>query len=943
MRQTKRDSLGSTTISTSLGGITDTHGGTTTTTTTDTSYSHKLPSYLPSRRRLLLRLAAAVRTDGTLASMCTTPCTRRPQPPAHLIPPLTEVSMTERFTTLSQQEISEEYTSDSIPLLTYPLQNYVPLSRSQTLLSRNPLNNTNMHCSPPLLSRQSLPRPSVSADSFVSLSAIGFGPGTDLTTAVHGEEESRVSSPTITKPLPIHADSSQSLTISPHLPLNVAFRPKAFIPSTCDEVALPPQLPPVISQANANPIRKRRLSRSHNLSPYARATFTTSPRYVHTHHTFNPFATAFLQAPAHTLDVFAKLNFDIIPIALPIIRASVLLPFSTVSPHHPPHFVTLVHGTRPSSTAVIIDPNCPRLWHEDFTWRKEVRGTTAIAPPSSVLDALPTARTAGHPYWAPFISSALARMLAVSAGLLQRGHDCLRAIVALQTIREMLRLRVAVRAAMRECVVRGFSTTLVRFPKFGTLAVTPDGWLAHNGSMRTDRSLLNPCVWKDEHDVARALVTWTNLEIDVNSDAITMLRQIRLSLRNVAHWSRFALQFSAAHDLEAGVSFVGLIRCLFVLRWLPGDSGERKSVKDFTGRVFLPIDYGHAKDGSIYNNGDSDHRIYLCANEFLDHAVAIEELERSLPVMLNLPPDLTSGYDLDCGPVTRDEVCEAARAAGLIEIRGRRRSRWFTGHRGGIDTNYWSEIGGAEDDVVCNVDDSRLNCAMWGWRSSRHRRVVMSIWTDRLYNTEWCVPNVVTQSVDFRIAGIKYRLSVTKGEVYCRRIGASAWLMRRKGRMRQRMMPDGPTGGGNTIEGMNGSGGSGGNGIGAHADEGEAYGTVAVCNALDRMYGDAICFQVLCWMHRGLIRVSETCLAAMFVPRRYVGGTMVVNRPLPFEVCRRMVFGRKGHSLYWLPGENLPCFLLKLRENGTSYALIELPNLPRGVELCRADIAKDFG
>lgn len=933
MRQTKKDSLGSTTISTSLGGVTDTNGGTTTTTTTDTSCSHKLSSYLPSRRRLLLRLAAAVRTDGTLASMCTSPCTRRPQPPPHLIPPLTEVSMTERFTTLSQQENSAEFTSDSIPLLTYPLQNHMPLSRSQTLLSRNPLNNNSNICgSPVLLARHSLPRPSISVDSFVSLSTVGHGPSTDLSTVAHGEEDSRVFSPTITKPQPIHADSSQSLTISPYLPLNATFKPKGPVPYTCDEVALPPQLPPIISPTGANPIRKRRLSRSHNLRPYARATFTTSPRYVYTPHTFNPFATAFLQAPSHTLDVFAKLNFDIIPIALPIIRASVLLPFSTVSPHHPPQFVSLVHGTRPSSIAVIIDPNCPRLWHEDFTWRKEVRGTTAIASPCSVLDALPTAPTSGHPYWAPFISSALARMLAVSAGLLQRGHDCLRAIIALQSIREMLRLRAAVRAAMRECVVRGFSRTLVRFSKFGSLSVSPDGWLAHNGSIRTDHALLNPCVWRDERDVARALVTWTNVEIDVNADATMLLRRIRLSLRNVAHWARFALQFSAAHDLEAGVALVGLIRCLFVLRWLPGYNSENKKGINCNGRVFLPVDYNHARDNSEYNDS-TDHRMYLCANEFLDHAIANGELERSIPIILNLAGDVTSGHDLDCGPITRDEVCEAARAAGLIKSRGRRRGGWFTGQRGSAGTDDWCTIGGngATDDddaIVCTTDDgSRLDCALWTWRSSRRRRVVMSIWTDGLSNTEWCVPSTVAQSVDFRLEGVKYRLSVSKGEIGCRRVGASGWLMRRKGRGRGR---------GRLAEGTGGA-------EGGTSDEAEAYGSVAICNALDRVYGDAVCFQVLCWMHRGLIRVSETCLAAMFVPRRYVGGTLVVNRRLPFEVCRRMVFGRKGHSLYWLPGEQLPCFLLKPRENGSSYALIESSNLPRGVELCRADIAKDFG
>lgn len=853
--------------------------------------------------------------------------------------------MTERFTTLSQEETLPDSTSGSVSILTYPLQNHVPLTRSQTLLTHNPLNSTT-RCSPPLLTRHSVPRPSVSVDSFVSLSTIGFGGPTDLSSAVNGEDESRLSSPTITKPQPIHADSSHSLTISPHLPLHAALRPKSVVPFTCDEVALPPQLPPVISSTAANTIRKRRLSRSHNLAPYARATFTTSPRYVHTSHTFNPFATAFLQAPPHTLDVFAKLNFDTIPIALPIIRASVMLPFSTVSPHHPPHFVTLVHGTRPSSTAVIIDPDCPRLWHEDFTWRKEVRGTTAIASPCSVLDVLPAAPTSGHPYWAPFISSALARMLAVSAGLLQRGHDCLRAIVALQTIREMLRLRVAVRAAMRECVVRGFARTLVRFPKFGTLSVTFDGWLAHNGSVHSDRALLNPCLWKDEGDVSRALVVWTNAEIDVHSDATSLMRQIRLSLRNVAQWSRCALQFCAAHDLEAGVAFVGLIRCLFVLRWLPGDSGNGNKGINFNGRVFLPVQYNHSKYGSAYN-GDADHRIYLCANEFLDHATAIEELERHLPIMLNLPPDLTSGFDLDCGCISRDEVCEAARAAGIIKSKGRRKAGWFTGHRESTGTEYWSEIGAreiSEDSFNHMIDDSHMEAGAWGRRYTRHGRVVMSVWTDRLNNTEWCVPRTVAQCVDFRIAGVKYRLSVNKGDVSCRRVGASAWLLRRKGRSRARTTGEAPlrTAG---LEGWRGSGrgGGGGGGYGGYEDGDEAYGSVAVCNALDRMYGDAVCFQVLCWLHRGLIRVSETCLAAMFVPRRYVGGTMVVNRRLPFEVCRRMVFGRKGHCLYWLPGENLPCFLLKLRENGASYALVEAAALPRGVELCSADIGKDFG
>lgn len=202
----------------------------------------------------------------------------------------------------------------------------------------------------------------------------------------------------------------------------------------------------------------------------------------------------------------------------------------------------------------------------------------------------------------------------------------------------------------------------------------------------------------------------------------------------------------------------------------------------------------------------------------------------------------------------------------------------------------------------------------------------MSVWTDDLNGSEWYVPRSTCTSIDFKMEGTKYRLGINKGQVICERIGSRMWMRRRRKE----------TGSGLALRGV-GRGSRHG-----MVDVREAVGSIALCNAFDRVYGDRVCFHVLGWLQRGLVRLNDMCGAAAFVPRRCLGGDLVVNRRLPFEVCRRMVFGRRGHELYWMPGHGLPCFRVSDCANGC-YQLTEMSEKPVGVELCRAEISKDFG
>lgn len=701
----------------------------------------------------------------------------------------------------------------------------------------------------------------------------------------------RVGAQDLDLPDDAHA-SSASLRIHAALPMQPLPDPLPLIAS--EEQALPAQLS-----------ASGRLSRSRR----GRNTFIQAPRHAHTPPSFNPFATAFLPAPAATLDVMCHVTLDALPVAMDAIRASILLPFAAVPPRHHPHFVSLVHGVRPPSAPFIFEPYAARVWQEDATWRKEVRGTKPLSNPLSALDAARTARARGHPHWPQFVAACLARMLAVSAGLQQRGHECLRSVVALQCIREMLRLRSVMRAALRRA--SRAPPTAVTLPRFGTLAVTPDGWLALDGSARPDPAILDPNAWRKEDDVARGLVAWTNAEVDVATDICAALRTTRLSINAAPHWCRLALHACAARDVDSAIAVVGVVRFLFLRKWIPTQPNVQKqeaySVQDVDlphagydlGRAYMPgIEHQatySSVDTSTMSKLASSTMDQLCANEFIDRAVAVPDIERCLPSVLDLGRTFVRGHDIDCGALTTGEVVDAARGnGGTTSRRGKR--------GGGGTVKSWED----------ECDDPSWSTL--SFRAVRRRHVVMSVWTDTLSGDEWCIPPSVGLSIDFRVTGTRYRLSAIKGDVRCRRVGGGLSWSRRT---RRRSKLD-------------------------HVDACEAVGATALCNALDRVYGDLVCFHVLAWLHRGVVRLHDTCVAAAFVPRRSLGGSLAVNRRLPFQICRRMVFARKGHQLFWLPGEDLPPFRVRDCPNGT-YQLTEVQHLPAGVELCRAEISKDFG
>lgn len=548
-------------------------------------------------------------------------------------------------------------------------------------------------------------------------------------------------------------------------------------------------------------------------------------------------------------------------------------------------FVGLCHGQYARGLPFIFESG-GRIWQEEATWRKEVRGVRAITEPVSVLSLCGRARWGGHASWSLVMGSVLGRMLAVSAGLQERGHECLRAVIAMQAIREMLRVRAFVRSVLR--FVCGGAECFVDMDVFGTFAVTRDGWLVVDGCERADMALLDPTGWRSVRDVSRALVAWTNVETDVVGDARDLLASVRLSVRSVSHWCRIALQFAGAHDVESAIAFVGVIRFLFVRRWAP-------------------------KCSQAGVHADDD---LLCANELVDAAVGVPELETCLPAVLGMEGVYSGGHEFDCGALTCGEVVRAAWDGNRREIRGSWLKRW-SGSEGGR----FGEMGGMDGGSVSS----------WSVGVVKGRRIVMSVWTDELCGAEWCIPRVSCLSVDFRVGGLKYRVAVDRGDVVCQRVGARVWRRRKKrtgGRHERKDQVDGD--GDMNVD------------VDLDVDVREASGSAAICNAFDRVYGDEVCFQVLGWLQRGLVRLNDMCSAASFIPRRCLGGLLVVNRKLPFEVCRRMVFGRRGHELYWIPGDGLPCFRVCDRPDGC-YQLTEIMQLPVGVELCRAEISKDFG
>lgn len=693
---------------------------------------------------------------------------------------------------------------------------------------------------------------------------------------------------------------------------------------TSEELVLPPQLPassmalvPVPTNSlNGNPPngagfpRSRRLRATFNHSPRSAPIPASAPAVPN----YNPFSTAYLDAPPGTLDVMCHVTLDTVPAALDLIKASVMLPFSAVPSRHHPYFVSLVHGIRPPSTPFIFEPHAARVWQEDATWRKEIRGTKPISAPHGPLDAARTARARGHPHWPYFVAATLARMLAVTAGLQQRGHECLRAVIVLQSIREMLRLRSVMRAALRRAARS--PPTAVTLPKFGTLAVTPDGYLAFDGSARSDPAFLDMTGWRSEQDVAKGLVAWTNAEFDVAADFCAALQSTRLSIRAAPHWCRLALCTCAARDVDSAIAVVGIVRFLFQRKWTTSPDAANSEMNEPESYSIIPGEHEYERVRNHANAGEHEYSIdgsvvdpfstvildQMCANEFLDRAVAVPDVERTLPEMMGVARSFGRGHDIDCGALTIGEILEVTRLNSAPSRRGRRAT---TTASSSTKSGMCGKASG---------DDQDRSWSSWSLREVRRRRVVMSVWTDAPVGDEWYVRQGVSTFIDFRMSTGRYRLSVAKGDVRCKRLGTSApWS--RRGRRKSRTDA---------------------------VDRCEAGGAAALCNALDRAYGDAVCFHVLSWMQRGIVRLHDTCVAAAFVPRHSLGGSLVVNRRLPFQICRRMVFARKGHQLFWLPGEDLPPFRVRDCPNG-SYQLTEVKHLPAGIELCRGEIAKDFG
>lgn len=679
------------------------------------------------------------------------------------------------------------------------------------------------------------------------------------------------------------------------------------------------------------------------------------------------------------------------------------------------------------------------------------------------------APTGGHPHWPSLIGGALARTLALSAGVNSGARDCLRVFAALQTIRELLRWRALIRRAIhRLCCSGDAMSTWVAVRTFGRFGISHDGWLTLDGRDRADLRWLDPCVWRSERDVARGLLAWVNVELDVEHHAERVLRNVRLSVQGVPHWCRSALRFCAGHDVESAVALVGVIRALFVRRWA-GVAGPVSPVQvayNPTRRRAVNLDM---LDSSTYA-GDSLHwdtprvaagveardemqqlcafrcadegeEMTLCANELLQTAVCVPEIEKCLTRMLGVDSKFARGYDIDCGALTRVEVCDALHEEDRLEatgglcplklrmwerdkegekrgLRGKgncsfssslkvrmrrigwrldriddsdfpdgedveeeeevevgndhalhrshamRPSRSARGERDDDEQTNNRQGGDADDDIMSwsswsgvmsvsnrdtgNVErgadplsiaerNPRPSLGLWPMlRRKEGRRIVMSVWTNNLDGEEWNIPEIVSQSYDFSVEGCRYRLSVQKGHVWCQRIGTNGWgWMRDKRRFMNKHIA--ALGGRGGLRGMDHH-----RETGWLVDEREAFGCDAIENALTRLYGDEGCLQMLGWLHRGLIRLSDTCTAACYVPTSSLGGALAINRRLPFEVAARMTFGRRNHELYWIPGRGLPCFQVNDCVNGT-YQLTELRCVPVGVELCRAHITRDFG
>lgn len=584
-------------------------------------------------------------------------------------------------------------------------------------------------------------------------------------------------------------------------------------------------------------------------------------------------------------DVFDLFDFETLHVLIPdledFIRLPNLIRFEVQS-----DFAAVIHGKYIRAQGYIMDSG-KRVWHEDATWLKVFYGRTMLEMEIPLgIGLVQDGRSPGHPNWRLLLVVVLNRMRLVSGGLLidQKGKDrCFHGVIALQTIREMLHWRNIFRNIAHKIGDAEYSHI-----RYGTFTVSEDEELCLNGSAVAEVEYLDPTKWRSERYLALGLVAWVNMRIDVIVNAKDLLQSMELSHNGISDWCWAALQFGAGKDVQSAVAFVGLLRFLFVRNHLPDECAAAT---------------------------------HFCANEFLDRANGVPELESCLPELLGASKTFSRGFDIDTGAVTRAAVMRKRTAERTPEV-----ERYSTSRDSENRPRHVLNIQRAQALALKNRPPSSSGVSCKGLDVAEERQVVLSAWTYRPDGTEWQVPRTVSQHIDFMKNDIKYRMSIRRGEVTCQRVGKMRWFREQLGRISE-------------IQIM-------GNDIARQPrDDDDIFvsGGLAISNSLGGEYGEEVCLHVLSWLHRGMIRLNPGSTASAFVPKSSITTDgLTVNQHLSYEICRNFVFARRGHELFWLPGDGLPCFRMANCPNG-KYQLCEEMKLPYGVKRCRAEIAKDFG
>lgn len=357
-------------------------------------------------------------------------------------------------------------------------------------------------------------------------------------------------------------------------------------------------------------------------------------------------------------------------------------------------FAAIIYGKHISAQSYILDIG-KRVWHEDTTWLKVFYGRMHVRTAIPIgIGLVQDGRSPGHANWQLLIAVALNRMIVVSGGLLVVGHKeggCLRGVIALQTIREMLHWR-----NIFHSIAHVVGEAKYSHRRYGTFTVSEDEELCLNGNSVADIEYLDPTRWSSERRLSRGLVAWVNLKVDVIVNTRDLLHSIELSERAILAWCRMTLQFGAGRDVQSAIAFVGVLRYMFVRKYLPAECAAAT---------------------------------HLCANEFLDRANGVSELEECLPELLGVSKTFRRGFDIDTGAITRASVKRKRQSEQMQKTMSSPREPASRPRR------TWSRQGDTTRTLLTGPPSS-AGVSFRGLREAEEGQVVLSAWTDHLDGTE---------------------------------------------------------------------------------------------------------------------------------------------------------------------------------------------------------------